>query len=213
MSVKNVQQNRNSAALAWNGRGGAPTSATGPKSDVLGALAQRESRGEKAWSKLFGNTPFARLWTGRMTTEKDVKAKLRQADARVLPPGEKPAPRSRHITFSPEEMARVRNAPDMKSAQGAVKEILQHHTGKKGRDMLNKLLDTKIRSGPNKNRASSRILDDMCGAIAKSLRQDATHSAPSSQPWGARSPGRPPTVPLRTVIARRPLVPTASSSR
>jgi hypothetical protein len=191
MSIKNVQQSRNPAALTWNGRGGAPAKVTGPKSDVLGALAQREARGEKAWSKLFGNTPFANLWTGRITTEKDVKARLRHADARVLPPGEKPARKSRHVTFSPEEMARVRNAPDMKSAQKAVKEILQQHTGKKGRDMLNKLLDTKIRSGPNKNRVSSRILDDMCGSIAKSLRQDSTHSSQSSQRSGARSTGAP----------------------
>jgi hypothetical protein len=143
-------------------------------------LRQLETRGARGsqWLALGAKNSVSRFFGG-LSPHVYQKA-LRHADARVLPAGEKPAHKDKTVTFTPEEVARVRNAPDAAAAKKAVRDILQNGKKKDARDVVNHLLGSKIRSGPNKNRASRKILDNLAGSIARSLRREHGAASPTA---------------------------------
>jgi len=131
-----------------------------------------------------------------------VQQKLGASQARSIPAGQTPPQGARTLTFSPEEAARVRNAPNAEAAKQEVIKILAERTGQslsgdfagsrgKGpqggpeRDALNQLLGTKVRSGREKNGTSAMIFDQMAGSIAQSLRSTSNHATTQSTPGAA----------------------------
>jgi hypothetical protein len=173
-----IQNNQSTQAnRGWTRDGGRAADAPGGRGLPQGWGAQNDARGRAGVTLLQGRGPLTNLFMGRMKTERDVKQKLQGAEARVLPAGEKLGPHAKGVTFTPEQVARIRNAPDAKAAAKEVRAILQETAGKGARKTVNELLDTKIRSGRNKNKASNRIMDEMSTSIARSIRSSAAPAA------------------------------------
>jgi hypothetical protein len=169
MRINNGSVQGKADSGSW-ARSGATGSRKGAPLDVDGSLRASDARGQQ-WRRVLGSGtlgPFPGFWGA--VSDRHYKGKLQQAEARVLPAGEKPEKSTRSVTFTPEEVARIRNAPDFAAAKKEVRQILQQETGKRGREALNKVLGTGIREGRNKNRASETILEKLTGSIAKSVR-------------------------------------------
>jgi hypothetical protein len=178
---------RQPTSAAWMREGPRSGGASSSRPGVAGALQQLETRGARAsqWLGLGSASGLSRLFG--VTTDRFYKKELKQAEARVLPPGEKPAHKTKGVKFTPEQVERVRNAPDLATARKEVRGMLQRATGERGREAVNKLLGTNIREGRNKNKAGDNILDKIAGSIAKTLRRDVggEHPAGGASPWSS----------------------------
>jgi len=187
-------------------RSAASPAATSSRPTVADSLRQLETRGARGsqWLGLAGRIGAPALFGG--VSSSVYKEALRHAEARVLPERQKPAHKAKTVTFTPEQVARVRNAPDATAAKNAVRDILQNGQKKSARDVVNHLLGSKIRSGPNKDKAAKKIFDNLAGSIATSLRSEqsagastaATDTAPAqrasssstgSTAWSSESDG------------------------
>jgi hypothetical protein len=125
--------------------------------------------------------------------------KLSTSRARVVTDGSTPR---RALTLSPAEAERVRAAPTPAAAKAEVLKILGERAGKtlpeKGdrmsrskregaeREVLNSVLGTKIKAGPEKNATSALILDGLAESVAHAVR--STGAEVGAAP-GAATPG------------------------
>jgi hypothetical protein len=185
---------------------------------VGGGGRSRRRRGKKARRGLRRGPKNLTAPNGtRIGGKRDVQTFLRVQDklsttqARPLAAGQAPPAGARALSFSPEEAARVRNAPTAEAAKQEVVKILAERTGQnlsgdyagsrgKGpvggpeREALNQLLGTRVKSGPEKNGTSAMIFDQMAGSIAQSLRSTsnpvAIQSTPATAELGPARAGR-----------------------
>ncbi len=118
-------------------------------------------------------------------------SKLEQSRARVVTDDQKP---KKALTFSAEEVARIKAAPTQEAAKKVVMDIIAKRTGvklddkggrlnrsaKEGaeREALNKLLGTKVKAGQEKNATSALILDGLADSAAAAVRAHQVAAPP-----------------------------------
>ncbi len=146
--------------------------------------------------------------------------KLEKSRARVLTP-EAAAGAKKKLTFSPDEVARIKAAPTQEAAKAEVLKIISERTDKSlsplgdklsrskkqnnEREALNALLGTKVKAGQEKNATSAIILDGLADSVASAVRSHTPMSSELSPPpvvaapptFGddATAPTTPPTCP------------------
>jgi hypothetical protein len=140
--------------------------------------------------------------------------KLEASRARVVTDGTRP---KRALTFSADEVARIKAAPTLEAAKAEVLKIIGERTGKnltgKGdrlsrskkegaeREALNAILGTKVKAGHEKNATSALILDGLAESVAcvvrshqpaSELAQPPVVAVPPGQQFGDDAPTTPP---------------------
>jgi hypothetical protein len=130
--------------------------------------------------------------------------KLEASRARVVTDGTTP---KKALTFSAEEVARIKAAPTPEAAKAEVLKIIGERTGKnladKGdrlsrskkegaeREALNAILGTRVKAGHEKNATSALILDGLAESVACAIRShQPTASSELAQPPVVAVPGQ-----------------------